>query len=124
MGDALDEHTAVACNLETQQGRCLVKPNQVDPATRSPAQGDLERYARMVALFEENADIEVTVRALGVPPRRPEEHGKANPRCRFQGLTQRLLRIHSIADSNTALPDRGAISMILDACRPGFSRAV
>ncbi len=85
MRDPLDKHAPVAGDLEAKERRRLVQQNQVHAATGDTAQGDLQQGTRMLAVVEENADIEVARRAASVSPRRAEEHSEANP-SRFEPL--------------------------------------
>jgi hypothetical protein len=55
----LEEHSAVACDLESQKRRSDVQADHVDGSAGGTRQGDLEGDRSLASAIEEDADVEI-----------------------------------------------------------------
>ena len=71
----LNEHPAVARDLETEQRRRVIERDQIDRPARGPRQRDFKR-AQRVQIKSQHADIEIARGGRVALRRRSEEHAQ------------------------------------------------
>lgn len=91
----LEEHRALACDFEPQQGRRAVEENQIDLAAGGPRQPDGE-CRQPVGVWSQHADIEVAGGARRASRGRAEHHGQIDGRVVGDGPGDRPHWIHVV----------------------------